>query len=192
MKKYIIISTVFLSLFCIKAQTLSLSSPIEKISNGVYLKDMDNTLPLFTGTWIANFEGKQITLYLNKIERFSTKLKGISNIDYYSDVLFMKYMIKDSSGNQIISTANKTVNDMNIITSLTASPLPDRKIGFIYSGEECGIGRGLIFLTYIDSTHIKWEYNSTGGIIDPTQCTNYSPNIKSYIPRTLDLTFTKQ
>ncbi|KUY20929.1 hypothetical protein BAZ12_19220 [Elizabethkingia miricola] len=55
-----------------------------------------------------------------------------------------------------------------------------------------GIGAGHIFLTQINATHIKWEYRSTGGLIDPTQCPNYSDSIKSYIPRTVDLTFTKQ
>ncbi|OBS13307.1 hypothetical protein ATE49_14755 [Elizabethkingia miricola] len=188
MKKNIIILTVFLSIFCIKAQTISISSYVGQIPNGAYLKDIDNTLPLFTGTWIANFEGKQVTLNISdKIENHPLKLL---NTNYYSDVLFMRYTITDSNGNQLASTMNNAITTSNIISTYTSSD--KNSVAFDYKGEECGIGEGYIVLKKIDSNHAKWEYHSTGGLIDPNQCPNYSDNIKSYIPRTLDLTFTKQ
>ncbi|MCT4011693.1 hypothetical protein HZQ24_04985 [Elizabethkingia anophelis] len=155
---------------------------------GSYLKDIDNTLPLFTGTWTANFEGKQVILNISdKIENYPVQL---ATTNYYSDVLFMKYTVNDSNGNQLASTMNKTITNANIISTFTSSD--KKRIGFVYKGEECGIGRGVIYISTIDANHMKWEYHSTGGLIDPKQCSNYSDNIKSYIPRTLDLTFTKQ
>ncbi|KUY26367.1 hypothetical protein ATB96_06345 [Elizabethkingia ursingii] len=155
--------------------------------NGIYLKDIDNTLPLFTGIWTANFEGNQITLNISdRVEKYLKKL----SVNYYSDVLFIRYTIKDSNGNQVATTMNKAIVDANIISTY---PSKDKKrIGFYYKGEACGIGNGLIGLTIIDETHISWEFRPLGGIIDPSNCSDYSPNIKSYIPRSLDLTFTKQ
>ncbi|OPC37805.1 DUF6705 family protein [Elizabethkingia miricola] len=188
MKKLILtIAIIFFGSY-INAQTISLSNAPYKIPIGSYLKDIDNTLPLFTGTWTANFEGKQVILNISdKVENFPIQL---ATTNYYSDVLFMKYTINDSNNNQLVSTINKTLSDVNIISTFTSSD--KKRIGFVYKGEACGIGRGLIYLTLIDATHIKWEYKSTGGIIDPNKCAGYSPDIKSYIPRSLDLIFTKQ
>ncbi|WP_407485273.1 DUF6705 family protein [Elizabethkingia anophelis] len=188
MKKNITILIVFLSFFYIKSQTISLSNAPYKIPKGSYLKDIDNTLPLFTGTWTANFEGRQVILNISdKVENYPIQL---ATTNYYSDVIFMKYTINDSNGNQLASTMNKANADINILSTFTSSD--KNKIGFVYRGEECGIGRGVIYINFIDTNHIKWEYHPTGGLIDPKQCPNYSDNIKSYIPRTLDLTFTKQ
>ncbi|OPC62763.1 DUF6705 family protein [Elizabethkingia anophelis] len=188
MKKLILtIAIIFFGSY-INAQTISLSNAPYKIPIGSYLKDIDNTLPLFTGTWTANFEGMQVILNISdKVENYPIQL---ATTNYYRDALFMRYTVKDASGNQLASTMNKTITNANIISTFTS---PDKKrIGFYYYGEECGIGNGSIMLTRMDETHFKWEYNSLRDIIDPAQCANYSPNIKSYIPRTLDLTFTKQ
>ncbi|AIL44803.1 DUF6705 family protein [Elizabethkingia anophelis] len=188
MKKLIFsIAIIFFGSY-INAQTISLSQVPDQTPNGSYLKDIDNTLPLFTGTWTANFEGKQVTLNISDV--IASHPRQILDTHYTSDVVFMRYSVKDANGNQLASTMNKTIANTNIISTFTS---PDKNsVAFDYRGEECGIGEGFIILKKIDSNHIKWEYNSTGGLIDPTQCSDYSPNIKSYIPRTLDLTFTKQ
>ncbi|KUY30952.1 DUF6705 family protein [Elizabethkingia ursingii] len=186
--KNILLYSILLVGLC-KAQTLPLSSSIKQIKDGVYLKDMDNILPLFSGQWVANYNGDQITLVLDKKENYSVKLL---DTNYTSDVLLMRYAIKDSQGREIYSTINKDLADKSVINSVLSSTPPDKMIGFIYKGEECGIGAGHIFLTQIDTTHIKWEYKSIGGIIDPNKCSGYSPDIKSYIPKAPDLIFTKQ
>ncbi|HCD9236057.1 TPA: hypothetical protein NEG48_003077 [Elizabethkingia anophelis] len=156
--------------------------------DGAYLKDIDNTLPLFSGIWEASFEGKQIILNISeKFEKYPVKLLDNS---YYSDMLFIRYAIKDSNGNQIATTMDKPAINANITSTFTSA---DRKrVGLIYDGEACGIGNGLISLTILDQTHINWEYRPLGGIIDPNNCSDYSPGTKSYIPKTLNLTFTKQ
>ncbi|HIC8756222.1 DUF6705 family protein [Elizabethkingia anophelis] len=188
MKKLIFSIVIIFFGSYINAQTISLSQVPNQTPIGSYLKDIDNTLPLFTGTWTANFKGKQIMLNISdKVENHPIQL---ATTNYYRDVVFMRYTIKDVNGNNLASTMNKTIINANIISTFTS---PDKtRIGFYYYGEECGIGNGTIMLTRIDETHFKWEYNSLRGIIDPTQCSDYSPNIKSYIPRAVDLTFTKQ
>ncbi|MDV2442542.1 hypothetical protein CMV00_01840 [Elizabethkingia anophelis] len=187
MKKFLTVIIILIALLA-KAQTISLSNAPYEIPKGSYLKDIDNTLPLFTGSWSSDFEGNHVLLFItDKVENYPINL---ATTNYYSDVLLMKYTINDSDNNQLVSTINKTLSDVNIISTFTSSD--KKRIGFVYKGEACGIGRGLIYLTLIDATHIKWEYKSTGGIIDPNKCSGYSPDIKSYIPRSSDLIFTKQ
>ncbi|WP_260123177.1 DUF6705 family protein [Elizabethkingia anophelis] len=186
MKKTIFL-TIFIICLCTKAQTVAITDTPRKIPNGIYLKDIDNTLPLFTGTWVASFEGKQVSLNIsNRFENYPIK---VLNNSYTSDVLFMRYIINDSNNNQLATTMDRVITNANIISTY---PSKDKKrIGFSYDGEGCGIGEGLITLTIIDESHIKWTFRPTGGIIDKSSCPN-ADNIKSYIPRTLDLTFTKQ
>ncbi|WP_260442106.1 DUF6705 family protein [Elizabethkingia anophelis] len=187
MKKIIFLALFFLYMVA-KSQTISIATYVGQIPNGAYLKDIDNTLPLFSGKWISNFEGKQIVLNISdKVENYP--FKSLNN-NYYRDVLFMRYTITDSNGNQLANTMNNEMATVNIISTFTSSD--KNRVAFDYRGEECGIGEGYIIFQKIDNSHARWEYHSTGGLIDPKQCANYSPNIKSYIPRTLDLTFTKQ
>ncbi|MDE5490651.1 hypothetical protein [Elizabethkingia meningoseptica] len=186
--KKIILSIITLLCICVKAQTISLSTYVEDIKSGMYFKDIENTLPLFTGKWAANYEGNMIVLNISdRIEKYPINLL---DTNYDRDILFMRYTVNDSSGNQLATTMNKTITDANIISTFSS---PDKtKVGFNYKGEECGIGNGSIILTKIDDNHLKWQYRSMGGIIDPNRCPEYSPNIKSYIPKILDLVFTRQ
>ncbi|MCT3923213.1 hypothetical protein HZP94_08310 [Elizabethkingia anophelis] len=69
---------ILLSIFStIKAQAVSLSDVPESKWSWMYLKDIDNTLPQFTGIWKAQFEGNEITLDISdKVEKFP--IRGLS------------------------------------------------------------------------------------------------------------------
>ncbi|GAA5092706.1 hypothetical protein GCM10023210_22030 [Chryseobacterium ginsengisoli] len=65
-------SKIFLTLMLImtlmscKAQNLSLNTAFSTIPNGAYLKDANNELTPYIGTYKANFEENEITLYTTK------------------------------------------------------------------------------------------------------------------------------
>ncbi|WP_407485230.1 DUF6705 family protein [Elizabethkingia miricola] len=184
--KKIIFSIILLSCIYTKAQIIPLSST-NNITTGMYLKDIDNILPLFTGTWIAKYENNRVILNIEKIEKHPSKEE---DVNYYMDVAFLRYSIIDSHNKEIYSTLNKNIKDIGILTSLSASSL-NKTVGFEYEGEECHIGEGLITLTYRDPTHVIWEYISTEKAIDKAKCPNVD-NIKSYVPKAYELVFTKQ
>ena len=71
-------------------------------SNGAYLKDLDNQLPYFVGTWEGtsnNFKYTfEFTLFLQQLRTF-----GNSRY-YYKDELKAKFEVLDLSTNQILYT----------------------------------------------------------------------------------------
>jgi hypothetical protein len=183
--KKILFSAIFLLYICANAQTVRLAGN-NNINTGMYLKDMDDLLSKFVGEWTAKYEKNQVTLNIEKIEKHPVK---VENVNYYSDVLFLRYTIKDSKGKEIFSNQNKSITDIGTLKSSSASSV-NKSIGFEYTGEECNIGEGYITLRYKEPTRMIWEYIAEDKPIDKTKCPN-ADNIKSYIPAAYELVFTK-
>ena len=72
--KRILFLTILLGGLYIKAQTIPLSQYFDNKSSGVYMKDIENVLPLFEGKWTANFNDNKITLVLKKFKSSQLKL----------------------------------------------------------------------------------------------------------------------
>ena len=183
--KKILFSAIFLLYLSINAQTVRLAEN-QNINTGMYLKDMDNLLPKFEGEWIADYKDNEVILNIEKVEKYPSKEE---NVNYYSDVLFLRYTIKDSQGKELYTNRHKSITDTGALKSSSASSI-NKSIGFEYNGEECNIGEGYITLTHKDPKHIAWEYISEDKPIDKSKCPNLK-NIKSFIPDAYELIFTK-
>lgn len=103
MKKILILAFIILSVISCKAQTIV---PVEKmgdyidggdgIPENTYLKDVNNLLSKYVGTWKGSYQGKNYTLFISKT---TSKYGTIT-----SDKLLMRYLITSSNGAFIAST----------------------------------------------------------------------------------------
>ncbi|WP_407482023.1 DUF6705 family protein [Elizabethkingia meningoseptica] len=189
--KRILFLTILLIDLSIKAQTIPLSEYFDNKSSGVYMKDIDNVLPLFEGKWTANFNGNQFTLVLKKFTKFPIKAKRVSDLSYDRDVLLMTYTIKDAKGKLLYSTLDRKIISPYSIISSAAVLSPEKRVLFQYEGEECPATDGGIFLTYIDATHIQWELKLMCNLGSQLECKK-TGNAKLFPPRAPELIFTKQ
>lgn len=91
MKNTILIFTFFISCF-LQAQSpiIPLRSHGDHITNGCYLKDIENELLPFTGTWTYQEGNKKVTL---KFQRVRMHL-NMSYPSYYKDILEAKYKVE--------------------------------------------------------------------------------------------------
>ncbi|MDR4955266.1 hypothetical protein REB14_24055 [Chryseobacterium sp. ES2] len=183
--------TIFFSLFlCFlscKAQTiLPLNTSLKDIPANSYLKDLNSELNSYTGVFQGNFQGKNIILYITKSEK---KLQKSSQKNYYSDVLDIKYVVKNSSGVVLQDTKNNNIPSINLYSIGTKSY--DNSTIFFYSGTNCRVGWGKIILKKISSTQISWEYRPNDIILDDSKCPP-GTDINIYLPETKGLIFTKQ
>ena len=190
MKRILFFTILFASLY-IKAQTIPLSQYFDNKSSGVYMKDIENVLPLFEGKWTANFNDNKITLVLKKFKKFPVKASRFSDLSYDRDVLLMTYTIKDSKGKLLYSTVDRKIASPYSIISSAAVLSPEKRVLFQYDGEECPATNGSIFFTYKDSTHIQWELKLMCNIGANIECKK-TGNAKLFPPRTPELIFTKQ
>jgi len=176
-------------IFCKAQQTYPLNTDYDNVPNYSYLKDLNNELSPYIGTYKANHQGNEITLFITKEEN---KLTKRVDKQFYRDVLVVKYIVKNSSGAILQDTQNMILTDntyFNIYSMGTRPTLGDVTLG--YDGTNCGIGWGEIILKKLNATQISWDYRPNSSLIDSATCSP-STDKTVYLPVTKDLMFTKQ
>lgn len=188
MKKILLLFIVIFAISCKAQDVYPLKTLYTELPNYVYLKDTNNELSAFTGTYTANYEGKSISLFITKHNK---KLLDRINL-FYKDILNVNYMIKDSNGNVLIDS--RTVNfSSNQLKDLILSFWVEdngQKLLASYGGTNCNVGNGFVYLTKLNATQLSWEYVSGVTILTDKTCPP-GTDIKVYLPKTKDLIFTK-
>ena len=172
---------------CKAQQVLPLNTFIDNIPANAYVKDLNNELNPYIGIYKSTYQGKDITLYITKMEN---KLEESAHKNYYLDALIIKYTIKNSSGLILQDTQNGNFLK-NTISSFRIRSY-DNTVILGYEGTNCGVGWGSIFLKKINPTQISWLYKPNDLTILPGQCPG-NPDLTIYLPETENpLIFTKQ
>lgn len=185
--KILVVLVLIINIVSCKAQqTLPLNTFLNDIPNNAYVKDLNNELDPYIGTFKANFNGKEITLYISKLEN---KLEKSTNKNYYLDALIVKYIVKNSSGTILQDTQNFS-QEINTISSIRIRSY-DSSVILGYSGTNCRVGWGTILLKKINATQFTWEYRPNDIILTPEKCPG-NPDLTIYLPETKGLIFTKQ
>ena len=174
----------FLIVSC-KGQQYPLNTFFENVPQGAYLKDLNHELDPYIGIYKSNFEGNEITLHITKQEN---KLEKSTGKTYYLDVLVIKYIVRNNSGVILQDTQNSNVPNIELY-SIATRPY-ENKIIFYYSGTNCGIGWGDVFLKKISATQISWDYNPNSTSVGDDCPANADKTV--YLPETDNLIFTKQ
>lgn len=177
---------LLLAMFFSKAQQVyPLNTFMENISQGGYVKDINNELSPFVGVYKANYQGNQVILYITKV---INKPEKSINKDYYMDALVIKYVVKNSAG----VILQDTQNNSSKIDFYSIGTMPQfNAVVLLYSGTNCGVGWGTIYFRKINSNQIYWDYRPNDTILDQQNCPG-NQDIKIYLPVTKDLIFTKQ
>lgn len=172
-------------LFSCKAQQpLPLNTPLLDIPANAYVKDTNNELPLYTGTYKSIYQGNEITLYITFV---ANKFRKSSNKSFYRDALVIKYVVKNSNGQILQDTQNLNVPDIELYSTGT---WPSKNIvEFFYTGTHCLVGWGGVELKKISPTQISWSY-----IQEESVRKDCPPGTDTtvYLPAVDNLIFTKQ
>jgi hypothetical protein len=186
MKNIFLLSIISLSFSCKGQQVYPLGTRFSAIQNNTYLKDTNNELLPFVGTWKAMFDNKEITIKVDKVNQHL--VKSGTKI-FYRDVLFIRYSIKNAQGTIIKNTMNLPITQSGI-ESIGTFPTQNL-VSFVYQGGDCRYGWGDVDLQLIDTTHIKWNYRPEGVILTNINCPN-GADTTIYLPKVPNLIFTKQ
>jgi hypothetical protein len=171
MKKIFFIILLSAFIFNCKAQTYPLNTNTD-VPTGAYIKDINNELLPYEGTWQATWGNKTFTLYLIKIKKL---LDHKENNPYYKDVLVGKFKVLDSSVNILFDNTNLPDNDTKIEGG-----------GFIkntdkyllrYSDVDICNMSGWIYINFTNptKTQLNWKFSDMTDIITP-DCPYYNAN----------------
>jgi hypothetical protein len=186
--KNIILFSFFTSIICCKAQsqTLPLITATSSIPNNAHVKDLNNELNPYVGTYKANFQGNEITLFITKED---DRLVNYGDQKFYRDALVVKYIVKNSTGTILQDTKNNNLPKIYMYSTKIRST--DNAALLTYSGTNCRVGWGTVELKKINATQISWEYRPNDIILDSSRCPS-GTDTTIYLPETKDLIFTKQ
>jgi hypothetical protein len=184
--KIAIIIGLITNIIACNAQQLPLNTLMENIPPNAYIKDLNNELAPYIGIYKANFQGNEISLFITKIE---DKLEESTHKNYYMDALVIKYIVKNSSGAILQDTQNNNIPNIELYSTRTRPTL--NTVIFYYSGTNCNVGWGDIYLKKINSTQISWEYRPDDMVFTNGDCPQGTDKT-IYLPETKDLIFTKQ
>ncbi|WP_291149283.1 DUF6705 family protein [Flavobacterium sp. UBA7680] len=145
MKKILILGLIVLSVISCKAQTIV---PVEKaidyrragngIPDNTYLKDVNNLLGKYTGTWKGSYGSKNYTLFVTKYTYTFEKVTF--------DELRIRYLITSSNGTILENTQSLPDTNPYIITgSYFGKDLAVYALDFSGKNTKCG-NAGTVFI----------------------------------------------
>ena len=168
MKNIFLFILVSITISC-GAQTYPLRTYTTVPANA-YIKDQNNELIPYEGTWKGAWNGKTIFIYLQKVKAYFTHLE---NNPYYNDVLKGKFKVLDTSGNILYDNTNLSDDKTKIWGS--GFRLIDNKYSLIYVDPDLCNTAGNIIINFTDSTKTKlnWKFNKRSNMIT-TDCQYYN------------------
>lgn len=176
-------------LFSCKAQQVfPLNASTQNIPSGSYIKDLNNDLDFYIGTWMSTYRGKTVKLIITKEIKRPYELLGKS---LFEDIISIRYEVRDQNNNVLESTLNYNFGSSKkyVIESNGLNYTND--LNLIYGGTDCKIGRGFLIFKKNGSNQFLWSYKSRTIFVTDGSCPNYD-NIHVYLPETENLIFTKQ
>ena len=104
-----ILQITLITLFTINISCKAQIVPLKSLDypDGAYLKDLDNILPFWVGTWKGSINNKEYTFQFVKFTQHQITFSDGSS--YFRDILMGKFKVVNLSTNQII------YNDLNVV-----------------------------------------------------------------------------
>ncbi|WP_294285071.1 DUF6705 family protein [uncultured Chryseobacterium sp.] len=181
MKNLFLIIILFTLTISCKAQTYPLRT-FTQIPQNAYLKDTNNELQYYVGTWKGSWNNKTIYITLKKItNQYNTNLK------YYKDFLIGKFKVEDSNGQILFDNTSTSDYDAKI-SGVGIRKIDDKySLGYI-DPDFCMDGSIRINFTDSTKTKLNWQFFDTTDIITP-DCPNYNSNpFPEPLPKNIILT----
>ncbi|MCW3160360.1 DUF6705 family protein [Chryseobacterium oryctis] len=189
MKKISILIFAISLLYCkAQEQTLPLTTMNNELPLNAYIKDTENQLPAFEGTWKGKVNDKTFTIVLKKAKYYDTLSQ--SN-PFYKDLLWGKFQVKDS--NDKILFDNLSLQD-NYSKIQGRRIYPSGKYELIYLDPDLCNKVGLIMIGFTDDSkkELKFRYKDYPQNLD-SSCFYYGkPAEQQPEPLPKEIILTKQ
>ncbi|KQT23974.1 hypothetical protein ASG22_08090 [Chryseobacterium sp. Leaf405] len=185
MKNLFLIILIITTVSC-KAQTYLLRTFTE-IPENSYLKDTNNELQYYEGTWKGEWNNKIIYISFKKLTNTYK-----SSLNQYRDFLIGRFKVTDLNNNILFDNTNLNDDKAKITGGMFRKS--DDKYGFTYVDRDLCMRSGQIFINFTDATktQLQWKYIQSENWIDK-DCF-YHGWVPADVPQPLpnDIILTKQ
>ncbi|KFF23025.1 DUF6705 family protein [Chryseobacterium sp. JM1] len=197
MKNKIYIFTLLLMVLSLKAQVIGTLEQLEECTNRpnhdeegcpdleniTYVKDTNNRLDQFVGIWKGSFGGKQYEVHFEKKLQYGEE-------DIKWDRIFGRMIIKDSNGNIIYNSLQKTLSDTGLLRggNFQGSVYVLDFIANIYCNDSGAI---FIEVSKNNPNQMYMLFDRDQKTYNPDKCPNFTTYV-TVIPRNNKITLTRQ
>ncbi|MET3538248.1 DUF6705 family protein [Chryseobacterium limigenitum] len=139
------------------------------LENITYVKDTNNRLNQFVGTWKGNYNGKQYEIKLDK----KINYKKYPDDERSFDRIIGRILVKDASGNVIYNSMNKPDNQ----TFFSGYNFQGRTYDMHFVGNYDCLESGDVFIEtkVANPNEMTLFYNQDkDGWLDPAKCPNFA------------------
>lgn len=153
-------------------QILPLSTvTTDVIAPNTYIKDIDNLLPAFEGTWKATWDNKTFIINFKKVKYYDTFSK---NNPYYQDLLLGRFQVKDINGKILFDDLSSKKNTEKI---MGMKIYPSGKYQLLYSDPDLCNKLGTIMIGFhnLTKTEMSLKYTDSKQPVD-SSCFYYGLN----------------
>ncbi|MDY3317980.1 hypothetical protein PG637_00965 [Riemerella anatipestifer] len=186
MKQYILIITLLMTWFC-KSQTYTLRTYGINFPKDSYVKDTQNELPAYEGTWKGTWDGKTILITFKKIKYYKWFLNDKA---YYADILVGKFKVIDQNNKVLFDNTNISDTEAKI----KGGNFRRNKNGYYLTyidRDICGLnGHMTIYFTDHTKSRLQWNFYEGSNLITP-DCPYYNAAVFPQ-PLPKDLVLVKQ
>ena len=174
--------------FVLKAQIYPLNTYTD-VPNNSYIKDINNELLPYVGTWKGTWDNKVIYIYF---KRFKKQISLGDNI-YFEDVLVGKFKVLNA--NETVILFDNTYlpdNDAKII-GLRFFTVPTTSYNLLYIDPDICNMSGNIYISTVNgvNTQLNWQYSSDTGFLS-AHCSYVTNNLPIPQPLPDIIVLTKQ
>ncbi|MDY3528279.1 hypothetical protein PG593_00615 [Riemerella anatipestifer] len=186
MKQYILIITLLMTWFC-KSQTYTLRTYGINFPKDSYVKDTQNELPAYEGTWKGTWDGKTILITFKKIKYYTSAL---GNSAYYIDILVGKFKVIDQNNKVLFDNTNIADTEARIKGGKFRKK--DGRYSLRYRDKDVCDINGFITIYFTDHTksRLQWNFYEGSNLITP-DCPYYNAAVFPQ-PLPKDLVLVKQ
>lgn len=187
-----ILLILLLSVSC-KSYTQQTIVPIRTFTDipenaGYYMKDTNNELHTFVGTWMGTWNNKTLVITFNKVVN-----KYDETFKYNRDYIVGKFKTLDSNGNILFNNTSLSDNDAKI-EGIGFQKITDKYTLSYTDSDICNIG-GSVYITFANTakTQLNFAFQQNSQLID-SRCYFYNwpvENLPQPLPKT-NIVLTKQ
>jgi hypothetical protein len=144
---------LFIISFICKAQIIPVENHFNyqnEIPDGTYIKDVNNVLDKFTGTWLGTYDNKNYEIEVEEVV-YQSQIR--TSLTY--DQLYLRYKITDANGTVLLNTLPLPDDSDYVVMGEYVKPSGSYQLDYGGYEYDCGQSGTIFIKTFNNNTQMK-------------------------------------
>ncbi len=156
MKRITVILIAFLNILSCKSPLITIEDFEDyphDLPDGAYIKDVNNILDKYVGTWNGTYHNKN---YEFVVVKYTADYTNNASLNFKEDLLLIRYKITDSLGKVLANTLKVPNGDKYIIRGSYLAKSGSYVLSYLGLNGKCG-QNGTVYISVYDDDNVKMK-----------------------------------